>query len=609
MGTAAARWRRSGVVAACLAFMATVSTGAASASPRTGTAPQAAAAVQLAAPGACPSIMPLAHVHKGQVGTGWTVVRGNRPRPFTVHILGVFPDGVAPGHDMIIIRVADVPGSHFISRAGGIWAGMSGSPVYVNGKLVGSVSFGFTASPSPVGGMTPAEDMLKVLRYGTAAPASGDFGLDHTALPQSTRAQIAREAGITEEQASTFDRLRLPLAVSGLSARGRDMFQKILDKDGYQVIVTPGSSSPAPSGSSTYGRPRPGGNFAGLLSYGDVTSGGIGTTTYVCGGQALAFGHPLNLAGRANFGANGANSLAIVRDSTFGSFKLATIGRLFGTLDQDRLAGVRAHLGTAPRLIPIVADVTALDSGHERIGETDATTASILPGIAPAHLFYDIVSATDSETAGSSLVRWTVRGHDGNGNAWTLERTNRFAALDDIAFASVFELSDDLGALLNNPFTDVTFNSVHVDASVTATIKALSIEKVLVSKNGGAFKNTTSLTLHPGDTLRIRVTLRRYHGDTKVVDLSLTVPQGAVGGGALLVQGGSGNVSPCLFNPCGTTFQKLLDSLAGAPRNNDLSAALDLFTNAGDIRTAAQDTRHLGGVVSGNREINVIINP
>ena len=106
------------------------------------------------------------------------------------------------------------------------------------------------------------------------------------------------------------------------------------------------------------------------------------------------------------------------------------------------------------------------------------------------------------------------------------------------------------------------------------------------------------------------MTLRRYHADTKTVDLALTIPSDAVGGGALVISGGAGGFGgPCSFGPCGHTFQKLLDILAGAHMNNDLFAELDLFGGSGAPHTAAQDTKHLGATVSGNRQISVNIIP
>ena len=90
-------------------------------------------------PGDCPAVMPIDEVAAGQTGFGWTVVRGTEPRPFAVEVLGVYPDGILPDHDLILVRVSDTGSHQFIANARGIWAGMSGSPVYIDGRLVGSV--------------------------------------------------------------------------------------------------------------------------------------------------------------------------------------------------------------------------------------------------------------------------------------------------------------------------------------------------------------------------------------------------------------------------------------------------------------------------------------
>nr|MBA2571157.1 hypothetical protein [Chloroflexota bacterium] len=116
-----------------------------------------------AAPGACAQIKPANEVEEGMMGRGWTVVQGFDPSPFRVEILGKLRDGIAPGRDMIIVEVSDVAGRDFIDRAGGIWRGMSGSPVYIDGELIGAVAYGFSLGPSKIGGVTPAEDMARVL--------------------------------------------------------------------------------------------------------------------------------------------------------------------------------------------------------------------------------------------------------------------------------------------------------------------------------------------------------------------------------------------------------------------------------------------------------------
>lgn len=111
--------------------------------------------------------MPVREVTPGMTGTGWTVARGNTSEPFAVEVLGVLPNELGPGRDVILVEAS----SPAIARAGGVWLGMSGSPVYVGGRLLGAVAYGFgTASgTASVVGLTPADDMLGILAYPTAA--------------------------------------------------------------------------------------------------------------------------------------------------------------------------------------------------------------------------------------------------------------------------------------------------------------------------------------------------------------------------------------------------------------------------------------------------------
>src|SRR3954454_13551624 len=107
-------------------------------------------------------------------GIGWTGAHGSTPQPFRVKVLGVLPDGINNGVDLIVAKVADVEGSDMISNVGGIWAGISGSPVYVGDKLLGSVSYGL-GGINRIAGITPAADVLRILNYpaGNNPPARG----------------------------------------------------------------------------------------------------------------------------------------------------------------------------------------------------------------------------------------------------------------------------------------------------------------------------------------------------------------------------------------------------------------------------------------------------
>ena len=557
-------------------------------------APAAAAApAPTGANAPCADVMPLADVATGQVGTGWTVVRGQTPKPFRVRILGIYPDGVAPGRDMIMVEVSDLPGRRVVAAGDGIWSGMSGSPVYVEGKLVGAVAYGFSTGPSKIGGLAPAEDMAKLLTLPDPAVARAAESATRptpTRLSRSLRSALTARTGRSVAAAGEFDRLAVPIAISGVPERGRTLFGERLDAAGVRARVTRGSRADAPAGAFT--TPMPGGNFAAMIAYGDVSVGGIGTTTWVCGDRALAFGHPLALTGPTSFGANDATSLAIVKDPTFGPFKLASVGDPFGVLDQDRLAGIRAHLGETPTLLPVIAAVRDLDLGVARTGRTFVTRADWMSYVAPQHLYADMISVTDREGPGTAVLKITVNGERANGDPWTLIVADRIASGFSIQYESARELDSLLGRITDAATEDVRITRVRVEAKVEEAVRIARIARLAVSRNGGAFRALPeTLRVRTGDSLVFRVFLRERSGGVRVVNLPLTIPADAQGFGMVGVAGGASLGTACDFDPqsCPAGFKALLRLLASQPRGDDLLAQLVL--ESPDGTTFAAETR------------------
>ena len=471
-------------------------------------APGIAVAGEPPLPGECASFKPMSEVSVGAMGNGWTVERGTVPERFRFEVLGIVDDGIAPGRDMIIVEVSDAPGNDVFARIGGIWSGMSGSPVYLGNKLLGAIAYGFSVGPSKIGGVTPAVEMADVLDYSTAA-SSGSMP-SKVRVPTSMRASLAARAGVSAADAASFERLAVPFSVSGLNARARTQLTNDLADRSISAVVVPAAKSAKSAGSSISARPVPGGNFAGVVSYGDVTLGGIGTTTYVCGNKALAFGHPLTFRGNTGFGANNANAIAIVDDPTSTPFKLANITGLFGKLDQDRLVGIRAKLNATPAMRTVTSHVVNVDSGMTRNGHTDVTMSDWVPEVAPLHFLANADVVFDQVGKGTSLVTWAIDGVRSNGNAFHLDYTNRYASQSDISRESIFQLAGHLAAIQGNPFTAVRFTGVDIDATFDDTFRSYVIESAKISRNGGTLPRRSSINVSPGDNLRVRVTLRRF---------------------------------------------------------------------------------------------------
>ena len=176
-----------------------------------------------------------------------------------------------------------------------------------------------------------------MLNLGEAAAQKAEPALaKKVSLSAKQRRSIAARADAAVPKAA-LQPLRIPLSVSGLAPERLNRLQADADKAGLNVRVHAGSAAAAPAAAAPSAQPVAGGNFASTLSYGDVTAAGVGTTTAVCGDQAVAWGHPFNYLGPVTYGAHNATSLAIIKDESFGPFKLAEIGAPIGTVDQDRL--------------------------------------------------------------------------------------------------------------------------------------------------------------------------------------------------------------------------------------------------------------------------------
>ncbi len=574
----------------------------------TSVGPSAAADTRSDAPAPCPSLLAESAMHAGMVGTGWTVTTGDTPRAFQVKVLGTLQDGIGPGRDLIVIKVSDLPGAHVISQGGGIWAGMSGSPVYLGGKLAGAVSYGFSNGPSRIGGMTPAGQMNRIATY-SAPTSTATADRQSVRLSAALRSTVAREAGVTTTSVQSLHRLALPIVVTATAGKLRNRLTSALRREFGSIRMMSGAGPAAASTASTTlaAPPVAGGNLAGVIASGDVTIAAVGTATSVCGDTVLGFGHPFTGSGKVAFEAARARSLTIVDDPAGTPFKLANIGRAFGLLDQDRQSGIRATVGKAPRDIALSARIRATDTDYIRTGHTSVTTSSWVPIVAANHLLTDIVATADNEGPGTAGLTWTIKGTRPNGQHWTVVRTDRVASTDDVALDSGQLLFDQLSQIDDTAIENVRFDSVTMQATVSPVVKQYLIQSALVSRNGGPWKQRSSITAHPGDQLRFKVTLKIWKGATTTTIVGVTVPASAFGSGYVTIgdQGFDGG-SDCSFDPsrCPTTFHGLLQSIRDAPRADDLQLSLDL--TAFDPSGARVDrVKHLDKVVTGSIEFPI----
>jgi len=574
---------------------------------------------QIAACSTPPDIVPVADLEASMMATAWTVVEGTDPVSFDVEILGVLPDGIAPGVDFILVQVS----GDVIDQTGGIAFGFSGSPVYIGGDLVGSVSYGFFGADQTYGGVTPAESMVKLFDYPDGTAALGATSTRQASFAQKVRltdrvrTQAARTLEVSVSDIPTDAKpLRVPVAVSGLNDRGFRKFSKTLRLAGLKV--TPYRAGAASVGPLATDPLEAGDAVAGALSVGDLTFAGVGTATAVCDDLVLAFGHPFFWDGRAGefpMAMYGANVVTVVPDPSqiFGAFKLANLTDLHGIIDQDRLTGIRGVEGAEPSSVPVTSIVSSPDLANIRNGETTIFRQEIggfplVPDIAAFHLLINQDVIFDRIGDGSVAMEFTVEGLGPDGTPFSLTRPNLFFSDYDASFESIFEMYSFLFQIMENPFGEVLITSVDMTASITQEHLVSEITRVeSASSLQPALRERDRLRVRPGDTIELQVFLQQEGSvEEDVVQLLLRVPRRARGGSLMVAGGGANSCFFCFFyeengDEGAESFAELLSNLEDTPRNNDLVATL---------RTGRRETQALfraDTVVQGEEHIDIIV--
>jgi hypothetical protein len=565
-------------------------------------------------PGECPPVMPVSEVSRGMTGTALSVVQGREPSSFDVEVVGVLENGIAPGLDLIVVNLS----GPVIDATGGLWAGASGSPVYlpdpVTGEqeLVGALAYGLSFSASTLAGVTPAERMIGLLDPKAPAEAAAPARIR---VPATLARRMAAEADVSVTEAASFERLLTPLSVSGLNARGMQQVRNAIARQNLPFLPYMGSSASV-AATEEVADLAAGDSFAAAESLGDVTFAGVGTTTLVCFGQAVAFGHPFAWTGETTLAARAADAITIVSDPLFGSYKLANIAENAGTVTEDRLAGIAADLGAGPAATPITTDVTDLDTDRTRHGETHVVMPEATPFLAFIHTFQNIDVTIDRIGPGNSEIAFAINGTRDGGRTWRFTRTNHYASPFDISFGSVDELLFAAEVLQGFEGEDITITGIDVSRlDVEQAFESYRLTKVVVW-NGRRFVQRDVVRARPGQRVFLRAVLAPSHRrGTATVDFALRVPTSAKRDGFIEVRGGnSGDFGfefveeACFFedgSECGAeagaqSFDGLLTSLRREPRNDVLTARLRLGSSGA---TRAVGRTQMDAVVSGARFI------
>jgi hypothetical protein len=462
------------------------------------------------------------------------VFEGTEPEPFDVEVIGVLPDGISVGLDLILVKASGAA----IDEIGGIASGFSGSPVYVDGILAGAISYGFWYGDPTIGGMTPAEPIVEILSY----PGAGELSAAATAAmapPERIRldARTSRAVARAADLSSDVGRLTLPLSASGVGERGLQKLQARFDRKGLPFVPYVGSSARRPTAATLSTTPlEPGDAFAVVVSYGDVTYGAVGTATAVCGDRVVAFGHPFDFAGAVDdLSMQGANVLTIVTDPSqaYRPFKIAILAEHHGLIDQDRMAGVRGVEARLPSTTRIRTETSSSDVDRTRVGTTHIVKQDHwLRWVAWDHVWMNIDRTWDQIGPGMLAMDWTIHGLRASGLPFELSRSNMYWSDWDNSWDNTEEFYYHLYALQENRFEDVEITGIDAVAVATEERHEARIKKVLTASSlQPELGKHDPLLVTPGETIGVRVMLLPLGADVPVpVDLQVRIPKRALPG-------------------------------------------------------------------------------
>lgn len=451
---------------------------------------------------------------KGDPVTGKTVSSGTTPDGFTGEVLGTIDNGIGIGVDMVIVDLS----SDAIDAAGGIWAGMSGSPVYAeDGTLIGAVAYGLSWGPSPIAGVTPFADMDT---YMTSAAR-------HVAVSKTMARSIARHSDASVAQAQRgMHALNMGFGATGVSA------DRLASVKAYKARMKQAGAHPRWLSSKVYSVGRAGssaaateenleagGNLGAAVSTGDITFGAVGTVTSVCEGQVVGFGHPFTNAGEVTLGLLPADAVYVQPDSLGSPFKVANLGDAVGTVTDDHLTGITGTLGP----VPDGADIATSISYEDRTRGADSTV--LLDQAQPDVTFYQVLanhdSVLDAYIPGSEEQSWEITGTDENGDPFTLTYSDKLLSQYDIAFRASYGIADLLYSL--GRIQDVVVDSVSVTADVSDDTSSLELAG-LEQKVGGEWVKISrrkQAEVSPGDVLKVRALLEDSEGTITYVTQEL----------------------------------------------------------------------------------------
>ena len=569
-------------------------------------------------------ILPHKQVEEGMVGTAYTVVDSSgQLKDFQVDIVGNMDNG--KGSQPMIMAKATGP---VIEQTGGILQGMSGSPVYVNGYLIGAVAAGikgmtpYTFFITPIDEMTPLWSMPdrknkttlstvdlkkaavdrkkadedKKKKQAERAKAKdkkvyGDELVDRARAAVEADRQKAQKAKANKDEKSQKDpdgaqvpdktKVKKPkvesvpkdvMYFSGFNQAGLDFLKRQIDPQDSYTFLPMGAPTGAEMNKTKYNAILVPGSAVGVaVAYGDFAVGATGTVTAVDGDKILAFGHPFLHRGNVNYFMTDATVVGTISGQSNG-MKIANIGSIIGRINQDRATGIAGILGKFPSVVPIKVNVKDRSlARNDNYGARIAYDEDFLPQLSGGIAYAALSKTSDNLSGSTAKVGFRIRTDAVKDGVFA--RDNMFYNGADVGQIAMAELMQAMSTICQNTDKESDIIDVQVDITLDGGRKTASLVSAVPDKK----------KVKPGDTVKFTTTIKPYRKSQETLIIPYTVPDSQPAGPLNLDIRGGGLVpvtSLMLLQQAGVdvtseaesklTTEARLQKLQKAGRNNEI---------------------------------------
>ena len=486
------------------------------------------------------TVMPVSEVKAGMTGVGRTVFTGTEVEEFTAHILGVLENAMGPSRNLILARLEGGP-----LASTGVIAGMSGSPVYIDGRLVGAVSYSLGAfSREPIAGITPIDEMVDATRSTSRRPVGGrsraalSLPLSSASLAATLQETFSRTspfalspadvrfAGTASgawngaEMGTMLRPIATPLVMGGFRGDVAQMVSSGFSASGFAPMATGGG--PARSGAAD--RPLAPDDAVGVgLVSGDLALGGTGTVTSVDGARVYAFGHPFYNLGPTTFPMTRA-WIHTLLPSLMSSSKLGSLGEVIGTFDQDRATAIAGTLGPGPSMLPITL-VLDTDRGPSRTFHFSVVRDQLFT---PLLTYLTVVNTLRSYEREFGTSSFMVKGRAEVDNHDEIAFEDLFTG-DSPSVEAASYIAGPITFLLKNQFEPVAINKLDLTIVSSESARTAVLERVWLD----------APSARPGRSIAVKLLVRTAAGADVLHSVDVQVPANATGPLTLMVADGT----------------------------------------------------------------------